>query len=116
MARTRIYIYIYIYIYILWAFYSCSGWLYGLVEYKRTKKKVRFNPHNVSIIIYLYIHKELLSMMKVTVLAIVTKLRTGQLRYRDSVWFLAGPRGFWLLQNTQTRSGAIHRSVEWYRE
>jgi hypothetical protein len=105
-------------IYILWTFYSCCGWLYGWVQYKRTKKIVRSNPHNVSNIIYsyLYIYKELLSKMKVTVLTIVTKLRTGQLRNLGSVWFLAGPRGFWLLQSTQTRSAAIHSSVEWYQE
>jgi len=57
-----------------------------------------------------------LSKMKVTVLTVVTKLRTGQLWNRGSVWFLAGPRGFWLLQNTQTGTGTIHPSVEWYRE
>ena len=60
-----IYIYIYIYIHILLTFYSCCSWLYGWVEYKRTKIKVRSNPHTVSNIIYLYIYKELLSKMKV---------------------------------------------------
>jgi len=83
---------------------------------KEREKKVRFSPHNVSIIICVYIYKELQSKKKITVLTIVTKLRTGQLRNGGSVWFVAGPRGFWLLQNTQTRSGAIHRSVEWFRE
>ena len=66
---------------------------------REQRKKVRSNPRNVSNIIYSYlcIYKELMSKMKVTVLTIVTKLRTGQLRNRGSVWFLAGPRGFWLL-------------------
>jgi hypothetical protein len=66
----------------------------GRIQEKKEKSKIR--PHNVSNVIYLYMYKEHLNKMRVTVLTIVPKLRTGQLRNRGlfpggAMRFLAAP-------------------------